>query len=163
MDDTEVDAEAVEPTFAGRVTGIWLADERNESPTERESVEAVAERGLRGDRYFRSADAEGPGVEVTLIEREALRAAERDYDVSLSAGAHRRNVVTAGVPLNHLVGRRFRVGEAVVEGTGLCEPCAHMESLAVEGARESLVHRGGLEARIVESGEFAVGDDVSPV
>jgi MOSC domain-containing protein YiiM len=65
--------------------------------------------------------------------------------------------------LNHLVGRQFRVGDAVFEGTGLCEPCAHMESLAVEGAREALVHRGGLEARIVETGAIAVGDDVSPV
>jgi MOSC domain-containing protein YiiM len=162
MDDAEAE-DRVTPTFAGRVTGLWLADERTESPSERDAVEAVAGQGLRGDRYFRPADAEGPGVEVTLIEREALRAAERDCDLSLPAGAHRRNVVTAGVPLNHLVGQRFRVGEAVVEGTGLCEPCAHMESLAVEGAREALIHRGGLEASIVESGDLAVGDDVSPI
>jgi MOSC domain-containing protein YiiM len=162
MDGTEVDRERA-PTVAGVVTGLWLAGERTESPDARESVAAVAGRGLRGDRYFRPADAEGPGVEVTLIEREALDAAARDYDVSLPAGAHRRNVVTAGVPLNHLVGHRFRVGDAAFEGTGLCEPCAHMESLAVEGAREALVHRGGLEARIVESGDVAVGDDVSPI
>jgi MOSC domain-containing protein YiiM len=161
MDDT--DAESIpEPTFAGVVTELWLAGERSGSPTERESVEAVAGRGLRGDRYFRPADAEGPGVELTLIEREALDAAERDEGVSLPAGAHRRNVVTSGVPLNHLVGERFSLGTALVEGTGLCDPCAHMESLAVEGAREALVHRGGLEARIVETGDVTVGDDVSP-
>lgn len=162
MDENGAEA-TVEPTFAGVVTDLWLAAERAESPTERAAVEAVAGQGVRGDRYFRPADAEGPGVEVTLVEREALDAARRDYDVTLPAGAHRRNVVTSGVPLNHLVGRRFRVGDAVFEGTGLCEPCAHMESLAVEGAREALVHRGGLEASIVETGEVAVGDDVSPV
>lgn len=160
MNENDVERDA---TFTGAVTALWLAGERSASPTERETVEAVAGRGLRGDRYFRPADAEGPGVEVTLVEREALRAAERDYDVSLPPGAHRRNVVTSGVPLNHLVGRQFRVGDAVFEGTGLCEPCAHMESLAVDGAREALVHRGGLEARIVETGALAVDDDVSPV
>jgi MOSC domain-containing protein YiiM len=162
MDTNEAETR-VEPAFQGVVTDLWVTDERTGSPTARESVEAVADRGLRGDRYFRPADADGPGVEVTLIEREALDAATRDYDVSLPPGAHRRNVVTNGVPLNHLVGRRFRVGDAVVEGTGLCEPCAHMESLAVDGAREALVHRGGLEASIVETGDVAVGDDISPV
>jgi MOSC domain-containing protein YiiM len=162
MDETEADATG-ESTFAGVVTGLWVADERTGSPGARESVAAVADRGLRGDRYFRPADAAGPGVEVTLIEREALDAAARDYEVSLPPGAHRRNVVTSGVPLNHLVGRQFRVGDAVVEGTGLCEPCAHMESLAVEGAREALIHRGGLEADIVESGAVSVGDDVAPI
>jgi MOSC domain-containing protein YiiM len=158
----ETDAES-DPTFAGAVTALWLAGERSASPNERETVDAVAGQGLRGDRYFRPADAEGPGVEVTLVEREALQAAARDYDVAVPPGAHRRNVVTSGVPLNHLVGRQFRVGDAVFEGTGLCEPCAHMESLAVEGAREALVHRGGLEASIVETGAIAVGDTVSPV
>jgi MOSC domain-containing protein YiiM len=162
METNEAEPHA-EPAFSGVVADLWVADERTGSPEARESVEAVADRGLRGDRYFRPADAEGPGVEVTLVEREALDAAARDYDVSLPAGAHRRNVVTSGVPLNHLVGRRFRVGDSVVEGTGLCEPCAHMESLAVEGAREALLHRGGLEASIVDTGDIAVGDGVSPV
>jgi MOSC domain-containing protein YiiM len=150
------------PTFHGRVTGLWLADERGGDPSAREAVEAVAGRGLRGDRYFRPAEAEGPGVEVTLIEREALLAAERDHGVTVPGGAHRRNLVTEGVPLNHLVGRRLRVGEAVVEGTALCEPCAHMESLATDGAREALVHRGGLEGRIVASGTVRLGDRVVP-
>ena len=93
MDTNEAETR-VDPTFRGVVTDLWVADERTGSPAARESVEAVADRGLRGDRYFRPADAEGPGVEVTLGEREALDAAARDYDVSLPAGAHRRNVVT---------------------------------------------------------------------
>jgi MOSC domain-containing protein YiiM len=159
MDDTDARGGTV---FEGRVAELWLADERGGAPVARDAVTAVAGRGLRGDRYFRPAGASGPGVEVTLIEREALAAAARDHGVALPPGSHRRNVVTEGVPLDHLVGRRVRVGDAVVEGTGLCELCQHMESLAVEGARAALVHRGGLEARVVASGDAAVGDVVAP-
>jgi MOSC domain-containing protein YiiM len=98
---------------------------------------------------------------VTLIEREAVERAAADYDLDLDPAETRRNLLTRAVPLNHLVDREFRVGEALLVGRQLCEPCGYMESLAeVEGAERALVHRGGLEADIVESGEIAVGDAV---
>ncbi|WP_123537637.1 MOSC domain-containing protein [Halosimplex salinum] len=137
----------------------------------RESVEAVAGRGLRGDRYFDDrglwneieADPDNDltgASEVTFIESEALAAVERETDIAVPTGAHRRNVTTRDVPLNHLVDRQFRVGEAVCEGIQLCEPCSYMESLVGEdGLEAALVHRGGLDARIVESGEITVGDE----
>ncbi|PSQ19966.1 hypothetical protein BRD00_00600 [Halobacteriales archaeon QS_8_69_26] len=98
---------------------------------------------------------------LTLIEREALDAVEADYGFALGPGVHRRNVTTEGVALAHLVGERFRVGEAVCVGTERCEPCAYLERhLEREGVREALVHRGGLRARIVAGGTVAVGDAV---
>jgi len=98
---------------------------------------------------------------VTLVEAEALAAAREEYDVDFDPGAHRRNITTRRVALNHLVGERFRVGEVVVEGLGLCEPCGYMQSLADQpDAAEALTHRGGLDARIVDSGTIAVGDDI---
>lgn len=150
----------------GSVTHVHVAQGTGGEPRSRESVDAVAGRGLRGDRYF-----DGDGLynerddlepsDVTLIEAEALEAAAEEYGVDLAPGAHRRNVTTRGVALNHLVGRRFRVGEAVLEGTGLCEPCGYMQSLADQpDAAAALTHRGGLDARIVESGVISVGDDV---
>jgi MOSC domain-containing protein YiiM len=153
-------------TRTGSVEAIHVSAGTGGDPEPRESVEAVAERGLEGDRYYR-----GEGIynerddldpsDVTLIEAEALQAAAEDYGVDLDAGAHRRNVTTRGVALNHLVGERFRVGGAVLEGLGLCEPCGYMESLAEEpDAATALEHRGGLDARIVESGTIRVGDDV---
>jgi hypothetical protein len=153
-------------TRTGSVVGLHVASETGGDPEPRDSVEAVAGRGLEGDRYYR-----GGGVynerddlepsDVTLIEVEALEAAAEDYGVEFEPGAHRRNVTTRGVALNHLVGERFRVGEAVVEGTGLCEPCGYMESLAEqEDGATALEHRGGLDARIVGSGTIGVGDDV---
>lgn len=153
-------------TRAGSVEAIHVATGTGGTPEPRQSVTAVAGRGIEGDRYFA-----GDGIynerddlepsDVTLIEAEALAAAAEAYDVDLTDGAHRRNVTTRGVALNHLVGHRFRVGEAVLEGVALCEPCGYMESLADQfDAKRALVHRGGLDARIVESGTVRVSDDV---
>jgi hypothetical protein len=150
----------------GTVERIHVASGTGGEPEPRESVEAVADRGLRGDRYF-----DGDGIyneqadlepsDVTLVETEALAAAAAEYGVDLDGGAHRRNVTTRGVDLASLVGERFRVGEAVFEGTGHCEPCGYMADLAEQAdAAAALDGRGGLDARIVESGAVEVGDDV---
>lgn len=99
---------------------------------------------------------------MTLIEREALQRAAADYDLDLDPAKTRRNLLTQAVPLNHLVDREFRVGEALLVGRRLCEPCDYMASLAEsDDAAEALVHRGGLEADVVESGTIAVGDPVT--
>lgn len=150
----------------GSVAAIHISPETGGDPEPRDSVEAVAGRGLKGDRYY-----SGEGIyneqddlepsDLTLIEAEALAAARDEYGVDFEPGAHRRNITTRDVALNHLVGERFRIGEAVVEGLGLCEPCGYMQSLAdAPDAAAALTHRGGLDARIVESGAITVGDDV---
>jgi MOSC domain-containing protein YiiM len=126
------------------------------------AVEALAGRGLQGDRYAHGIGSFskrfGTGREVTLIESEAFEALERDYGIALSPGQARRNLVTRGIALNHLVGREFTIGEARLRGTRLCEPCGHMERLAVKGALRGLVHRGGLRAEIVRGGTIRVGE-----
>ena len=63
----------------------------------------------------------------------------------------------------HLVGKRFRVGEVVLEGLRLCEPCEHLGSLTRPGVREALLHRGGLRAQVLEGGLIKVGDPISPI
>jgi hypothetical protein len=150
----------------GAVEAIHVVPETSGEPTPEQSVEAVADRGLKGDRYY---DGEGlynvseelePHA-ITLIEAEALEAAATDYGVDLDGGRHRRNVTTRGVALNHLVGERFRVGDALVEGGRLCEPCGYMQSLSEQpDAATALKHRGGLDAHIVESGAISVGDEI---
>lgn len=149
----------------GTVHAIHIAPAQGAPVEARRSVVAEAGRGLRGDRYFDDAGsfADRDGSDLTLIEREVLAAVERDHGIDLEPGAHRRNVTTAGVALNHLVGERFRVGDTVCVGEELCEPCSYLERhLEREGVREALVHRGGLRARIVEGGSIAVGDAVVP-
>jgi len=149
----------------GVVRAIHVAAEQGDPVEPRETVRAVAGRGLRGDRYFDGTGtfADRAGSDLTLIEREALAAVERDHGLDLDPGVHRRNLTTEGVALNHLVGERFRVGEAVCIGTEPCEPCAYLERhLGREGVREALVHRGGLRARVVDGGRIGVGDTLQP-
>ena len=129
-----------------------------------DSARAVPGRGLEGDRYFSeigtySAKA-GADREITLIESEALEALLRDYGIALEAKETRRNVATRGVPLNHLVGRRFRAGEVMLLGIRLCEPCGYMEEFSGKPVRAGLVHRAGLRAQILTEGRIRVGDTV---
>ena len=82
--------------------------------------------------------------------------------IKLRAGDARRNIVIVGAPLNHLVDREFWVGEVLLRGTRLCEPCKHLESLTQQGVLGGLIHRGGLRARILNEGTIHVGDVIRP-
>jgi MOSC domain-containing protein YiiM len=122
-------------------------------------------KGLEGDRYASKlgtySNQPGSGRDVTLIEIEAIEALKRDYGIDLDPGLARRNIVIRGVPLNHLVEKEFKIGEAILRGTRLCDPCAHMEKLTVKGTLRGLIHRGGLRAEIMKGGMIKVGDKLS--
>lgn len=126
------------------------------------TAQAVVGQGLEGDRYYSKlgtySNQAGSGRDVTLIEIEAIEGLKRDYEIQLDPGQARRNIVTRNVALNHLVEQEFRIGDVVLRGTRLCEPCAHMEKLTVKGAMRGLIHRGGLRADIVKGGTIQVGD-----
>lgn len=130
----------------------------------RDRVEAIAGRGLEGDRYFAGigtySHAPGSGRHVTLIEIEAIEGLKRDYGIDIAPGKSRRNIVTRDVALNHLVEREFLIGRVRLRGTRLCEPCAHLERLTERGALRGLVHRGGLRAEILSGGTIHVGDPI---
>jgi MOSC domain-containing protein YiiM len=124
-------------------------------------------KGLEGDRYFHGrgtwSPTPGTGRHITLIESEALEALKRESGMDLAPGASRRNLVTRGVPLNHLVNRNFRVGQVVLRGMRLCEPCKHLEELSQPGVNSALLHRGGLRAEVIQEGIIRVGDSVEEV
>jgi MOSC domain-containing protein YiiM len=144
---------------AGRVEGIFITSEHGELPHAVERVRALAGRGLEGNRYF--FDDAPPGRAVTLIAAEAVEAMESEHGISLEPAATRRNVVTRGVDVNALVGKRFRIGHVECEGVELCEPCEHLQSITKPGIIKGLVHRGGLNADVLTDGEIAVGDTVT--
>ena len=148
----------------GVVVSIHIAAAGSAPMTAVSEVHAVPGRGLEGDRYFMRTGTysakPGPFREVTLIEIEALEALERDYRIELEPGNARRNIITRGIALNHLVGREFQVGPITLRGIRLCEPCAHLEGLTREGVRNALLHRGGLRAQILTDGTIRVGDNV---
>ena len=151
--------------FKGEVVSIHIAPDEGEPVVEVDQVRAIEGRGLEGDRYYiksgKMSRKDDPGREVTLIEAEAVGALARDYGVELTPGESRRNIMVRGVPLNHLRGVEFQVGEAVLRGVKLCEPCGYLEGLTKEGIRAGLKHRGGLNAEIVTGGLIRPGDEVS--
>jgi len=151
--------------FRGNVVYLYTAPDAAVPMESQEEVKAVAGRGLEGDRYLNGTGhwSKTPGVsrEVTLIELETIEALEREKSIAITPGAVRRNVVTRGVPLNHLVGREFQVGAVSLRGTRLCEPCAYLEGLTQQGILAGLIHRGGLRAEIVTGGTIRVEDAIT--
>ena len=146
---------------AGSVIGIFVTPEHGEVPAAVERVRALAGKGLEGNRYFFAGGDAPDGRALTLIASEALAAFEEETSVGVSAAETRRNVLTRGIDVNALVGKRFRVGDVECRGVELCEPCTHLQSLTRPEVLKGLVHRGGLNADIMSDGEIAVGDPVT--
>jgi MOSC domain-containing protein YiiM len=143
------------------VERIFTRAASDDSQTDHQSVRVVAGSGIEGDRYF---DSQGePGQNVTFVEAEEIEAffAEQQRPADLSATG--RNIITRGVRLNELVGTEFLVGTVRFRGVELCEPCLSLgQALAtpeIPPAKvvKRLVHRGGLRADALSSGEVAVG------
>ena len=141
----------------GQVEWIGLRPARDVAMTEVEQAEAVTERGLRGDRYAGGSGKRG----ITLIQAEHLPViAALAQRPDLAPSLLRRNVVVSGIPLIALKGCRFRIGDAVFEGTEDCDPCSRMEDALGAGGYNAMRGHGGLCARIVEGGTFRLGDAV---
>lgn len=146
--------------MAGHVEAIFLTSEHGELPAPVGRVSARASRGLEGNRYY-WGDGDAPsGRAVTLIAAEAVEGADED-GFSIEPAATRRNVLTRGVDVNDLVGKRFRIGDVECVGVELCEPCKHLESMTQPGMIKAFVHRGGLNADILSDGDISVGDAVT--
>ena len=149
--------------FEGKVISINIADAAEAPMQSVNEARAVPGRGLEGDRYFNGTGTfskPSPDRELTLIEAEAVEAMKRELDVDYGLGDSRRNVVTRGAPLNHLVGKEFWIGEVKARGLRLCEPCKHLQKLSHEKVLPGLVHRGGLRAQILSEGTIRVGEPI---
>ena len=147
----------------GVVAALMIGPERKESMISVPEVRAIAGAGLEGDRYCQERGTFSRKLssnQITLIEAEALEAAERDYGLELTAEESRRNVLTCGVALNHLVGREFHIGHVRLKGLRLCEPCTHLQQLTGRVLLEALRHRGGLRAEILSGGVIKVGEKI---
>ncbi len=141
------------------IIAIQIAEKSAAPMRALDEVRAVAGRGLEGECHFDSKKP-GGGRQLTIIEAEAIEALERDYKVKLEPRDARRNLVVRGVALNHLVGREFKVGDVLLRGVRLCEPCEHLAKLTGAAVIPGLVHRGGLRADILSDGVIRIGDRI---
>jgi MOSC domain-containing protein YiiM len=143
------------------VTHIFVAPGKGAPAKSVASVDAMTEQGLRGDRYTLAKNRRGPAYQVTLIEIENIEGFTAATGLPFTPEMPRRNLITRGVRLNDLCGKRFRIGAAVFEGLELCEPCKLLAKRTHREVVKALAGKGGLRARILSGGEIRVGDRIS--
>lgn len=157
------------PKLRGTVAAIALAERATVDMYTVDHPKVLANRGLDGDRYaakagtFTPANDTARGYDLTLIEAEVLDSLTLPEDRRIGYAEARRNIVTRGIDLNALVGRRFRVGNVECLGQRLCEPCSHLERLTTKGALRGLIHRGGLRADVLSDGEVTTGSLIETI
>jgi MOSC domain-containing protein YiiM len=147
----------------GVVEEIYIAPEGSVEMRRVEEVRALEGCGLEGDRYCKGTGywtPFGDVCEVTLIESEDLDGIEEEFGLRVKNGEHRRNIITSGVRLDALRGRRFRIGEAVLQYDRPRPPCKHVQDVTEKGMTRALKGRGGHCARVVRSGRISTGDAI---
>jgi hypothetical protein len=157
--------------WQGVVAGLHVAPRAMVPVRSVEKVRILERIGIEGDRYARRLGflseriekrGDTPNRLVTLFEAETIEALARDHGVHITAEDHRRNITTRGVPLNHLIGRQFRIGSAILFGT-IATPCKHLDDLLGFTLINLLANRAGLNAGVVQGGEVCIGDQIEPI
>lgn len=161
------ETEGKSAVWRGTLLSIFITEQASVEMEELAEAELIEGVGITGDRY-----ATGKGTysykphadrQVTLIEVETIEAIRRDHGIALEPYETRRNLTTRGVPLNHLVGARFRVGDVVLFGGRLNVPCKYLDELLDRPLFNPLLNRSGLNCRIVQGGRIRPGDVIEPV
>ena len=150
--------------FEGQLLNIHIAEAAGVAMKELQEATLIEGVGIEGDRYAsgRGYYSDRPDIrEVTLIDEETLIALHRDHGIELLPSEHRRNLTTRNVPLKHLVGRRFKVGDTLLEGGRLNVPCKYLQTLLNKKVFVPLLNRSGLNCRIVKGGKIFAGDLVT--
>lgn len=143
----------------GFVVWIGIRPERRASMQVLDSVLAVQDKGLQGDRY----SGKGGVRQVTLIQEEHLDAvASFMGKLVIPPELTRRNIMVAGLNLLALKGQQFRIGEAVLEYSGECHPCSRMEENLGTGGYNAMRGHGGITAKVIKEGIIRIGDRVRP-
>jgi MOSC domain-containing protein YiiM len=166
LDTLTAPTTTVVPQWTGVVRHLHITPRAFLPMREMAELTLIAGKGIEGDRYmigreegFYSHKPE-EGRQVTLFEYETLVALKRDHDIELVPAEHRRNVTVSGVPLTHLVGRQFWLGETLLEATRLSIPCRHIEEITGKSIFDPLINRSGLNCKILQGGTVRVGDAV---
>ena len=155
--------------WQGIVCSVHLAEDAGAPMRTPGMIEAIAGHGVRNDRYCLGRESghfsgnEGARRQITLFESEVLDTVLRDNKLSLAPDECRMNVITRGAPLAHLVGRRFSVGDAVLRGLKLNEPCSRLDEVVGRPVVKALIHRCGLFAEILVGGRISAGDMVASI
>lgn len=153
--------------WTGVLEHIHITPAKSQPMQRLDQATLVAGKGIEGDRYFLGTGTysvkPGEDRQVTLIEAEMLERVEADDGHPIAMNEHRRNLTVRGVPLQHLVGLRFRVGNAMLEGVRINQPCKYLNLMLKRDVYMALWNRSGLNCKIIEGGTIRPGDEVVAV
>ena len=142
-----------------KVYKLGITVDNNKKIQEVNSIEVIADKGIVGDRHFK--DFNDPYCQLSLIESENIDHYNTKYGLNISYIDFRRNIITKELKLNDLVGKKFFIGKAEVEGIDLCRPCKHLtEMLNQKNVLKEFLRKGGLRCRVLSSSKITVGDKI---
>ena len=142
-----------------KVFKIGIANFNNKKINEVSSIDVLENKGIVGDRHFK--DFNDPYCQLTLIESENIEYYNTKYDLNISYVDFRRNVVTKGIKLNGLIGKKLLIGNVKVKVIDLCRPCKHLtEMLNQDNILKEFLKRGGIRCQILSSSKINSGDKI---
>lgn len=148
--------------WQGTLLHIHITPAKSQPMQRLDEARLIPDQGIAGDRYQLGTGTysikPGEDRQVTLIEAEMLTRVAVDDGHEISADEHRRNLTVEGVPLQHLVGLQFRVGEALLEGVRINQPCKYLNLMLKRDVYMALWNRSGLNAKVIEGGVIRTGD-----
>ena len=143
-----------------KVYKLGISTNNNQTISEVNSIKVLAHQGIVGDRHFNEFN--DPYNQITLIESENIDNYNVKYGLNIPYKDFRRNIITKGIKLNDLVGKRFQIGKVELEGIDLCRPCKHLsEILDQDNIIKEFLRRGGLRCQILTSSTIEVGDKIN--
>jgi len=142
-----------------KVFKLGISSKNNQEIKEVESIEVLADKGVVGDRHFKNFN--DPYCQLSLIESENIDHYNIKYGLNISYINFRRNIITKGIQLNELAGKKFKIGNVEVEGVDLCRPCRHLtEMLSHNNILKEFLRKGGLRCQILSSSKITIGDKI---
>ena len=142
-----------------KVLKLGITDSNNKKINEVDQIEVLANKGIIGDRHF--SEYNDPYCQLSLIESENIDYYNSKYGLDIPYLNFRRNIVTQGIKLNDLIGKKIQIGEVKLEGIDLCRPCKHLtEILNHDNIVKEFLRRGGLRCQILSSSKINAGDKI---
>jgi MOSC domain-containing protein YiiM len=142
-----------------KVLKLGITNNNNKKIVEVKSIDVLANKGIVGDRHFNEYN--DPYCQLSLIESENIDYYNTKYGLNIPYTDFRRNVITKGIDLNNLIGKKLQIGNVKVEGIDLCRPCKHLtEMLNQENILKEFLRKGGLRCQILTSSSISIGDEI---
>ena len=136
---------------------IGFTKDHNKEIIETSEIDLIAGKGIIGDRYFK--DYNDPFNQLTIIESENIDEYNSKKKLNIPYLSFRRNIVTRGISLNELVGKKILIGSVILDVLDLCRPCRYLsEKLDRKDIIKEFLRKGGIRCQIIKDGKISLSD-----